>query len=322
MAGQSVTPVTIGVDVGGTKTVIGLVSETGVVHAQAVSSTRGGFDDVAHVADLLYRFVRTESDPSRWSIRGIGAGFPEYVDASGALTSHDVLAWTKQPSLLLTESVHAALRGVDVAPIIIESDVRAGAYGEALFGAARGFSSCLYISLGTGLSSSLFMNNSVWSGHRGEAIAIGEWPAPGRAANFSLEEYASGAGISRRSEALTGRVATTYDIVAAAHAGDDQCRVVVEQSGTAIGIALASAVQLIDPALVVLGGGLGTSGGILGEAINRSYESRIRRRPDAPKLVRARNGPLSGMLGAAALAWQLDTSSNVLPPFGPRIRLT
>ncbi|MFV0252994.1 MAG: ROK family protein [Beutenbergiaceae bacterium] len=281
----------LAVDVGGTKTLIGAVNSTGVISGEWTQPTRVGGDDIDRVATFIAG-VAAQTRPA-----AIGGGFPEYVDAGGALTSHEVLTWEHQPSAAISEAL--ADCGLGSLPLAIESDVRLGALGEACYGAGRGASSFLYVSLGTGLSSTLVIDGVPWPGARGEAIALGEFDAP----EGNLESYASGSGITMRYAALSGIQASGEEIVRAARSGDDCAAGVLRTAGKALGDAIAFAVGLIDPQLVVLGGGLGTADTPVTQQALQRYCQRMERR-GAARWVSAACGHRSGLLGGAAAAWR------------------
>ncbi|MFV0427734.1 MAG: ROK family protein [Beutenbergiaceae bacterium] len=280
----------LSIDVGGTKTLAGIVDRSGAVLAEWTQATRVEGDDVERVAAFVGDLARQHAPLA------IGAGFPEYVD-SGTLTSTEVLRWTRQPG----EAISAALEQAGIAvPVIIDSDVRLGALGEARYGAGQSAQSFLYVSLGTGLSSTFVMAGQPWPGARGEAIALGEFPAP----NGNLEQFASGTAIAARYARLAGVETTGPAIGDAARHGDHHAVEVLRSAGDALGEALAQAVGLLDPQLVILGGGLGTAGTTLTERARERYQHRTQHRRGAASIVSAQCGHRSGLLGGAAAAWQ------------------
>ncbi|MFC4223507.1 ROK family protein [Lysinibacter cavernae] len=307
--------VALGIDVGGTKTLIGLVDAGGTVLAQREWPTRDAersVSDVDHLGNMVEQSVHElgqEGSPyANLTIVAVGAGFPEYVDAAGQLTSSEVISWQQQPAAVLTEVAERALGSAAAqVPVRVESDVRAGAIGEVLFGAARDASSFVYVSLGTGLSSAIGVNGVVLPGHRGEAIALGEWPVSGADIDLlgatNLEQYASGAGLSARFALLTGEQVETREIASRALLLPGTEHDFLSDAGRVLARALDSIVSFIDPERIILGGGLGTAEGVLADALDAEYAALLARRPGSPALVRAQNGPLSGLLGAAATGW-------------------
>lgn len=287
---------TLGVDVGGTKTRVAVVDSHGQVLLvdETPTAADGGADPGLQRSHALTIDVLDRARGAGWDIHAVGVGMPEYVDASGLLRSRDVIAWDRQPLELFA----------DLGPVVVESDVRCGAIAESALGAGQGASSMLYASIGTGISCCLVVGGRPLRGHRGEAIALGELPvvrhlaAP---ADMTLERFASGAGMAQRLSALTGQQVTeAREVLARADAGDAHAGDVVRESATALGAALAWAVHLLDPACVVLGGGLGSSGGPWADGVTEAYVRLSR--PEPPPLRAAALGAESGAIGAGLVA--------------------
>lgn len=213
-----------------------------------------------------------------------------------------MLDWAEQPA--------DALRPGPGVPTTVLSDVRAGALGELTFGHGAGAGSLFYVSLGTGLSSALVLDGRIWAGARGEAIALGELGVPGVVDptwNGNLEAYVSGTGVAARFAALTGAAVPggARDVVARDAAGDEIAHMVLTTAGAALGHTLAGVVALLDPALVVLGGGLGTADTPLTASATETFDALVARRPDAPALVPSGVPNNAALLGCAAAAWSL-----------------
>jgi glucokinase len=290
----------VALDIGGTKIAGGLVSSDGTVRAQvAVPTERDGGRDPGLLAS--YRTAAellAHATQQGWPVCGLGIGVPEYVSAEGLLTSRLVLDWDVQPKQLFA----------DLGPVTVDSDVRCGARAEAQVGAGRGRSSMLYVTVGTGLSSTLVVDGLPFAGARGEAIAFGELPVDRAAApheSGSLEDFASGQGITDRFRHLddlpvgAAPVRGAADVFALADGGHRGAALVVDSAALALGAAIAWMVDVLDPEVVVLGGGLGTSTGRWEGLVRAEYEQRSAARPGAAPLERALLGPSSGLVGAA-----------------------
>lgn len=281
-------------DVGGTKTRVALVDELDMMVDLDEEPTGGvpradpGFRTSLAVAQRIAdRAVLHD-----YQIVGVGVGVPEYVTPGGALSSSLVIEWDAQPSQLFAS----------IGRTVVESDVRCGALAEATIGAGQGRSSVLYVSVGTGISCTFVLDGKLWAGHRGEAIALGELPVDrwvDAGSSATLEEFASGGAIDRR----YGQDLGAREVLARAATGDSQALVIVNSAASALGAALAWAVNLLDPELIVLGGGLGCSGGHWMEQVRQRYDCIVR--PGAPELHVAHLGANSGVIGAA-MAARLD----------------
>ncbi|MGW6401544.1 ROK family protein [Streptomyces sp. NPDC055134] len=302
--------VAVALDIGGTTLGAGLVTADGTVLRSTARPTaeHGRRDPELAGTVALAREMTEVAAALGAEIVGIGAGLPEFVHASGKLTSHDVLDWTAQPADLLAPLAPGRA-------VVVESDVRCGALAEARFGGGRGLGSFLYVSLGTGLSATFVQCGQVWEGHRGEAVALGSWEVPtsvdptfsaavrdGRIPN--LEDCVSGAGIAARYAAATGAdVTEARQVTTRAAAGDRTAAALLTTAGRGLGTALAWTVSLLDPEAIVIGGGLGTAGGLLNEAAQEAY-AEASPRPGRPPLRCAELGDRSGLVGAALAVWE------------------
>lgn len=287
----------LALDVGGSTVRGALVTPDGSLldqHQEQTGDRDPGLRAVRRVAELL---VRRAADLGT-EVTAIGAGFPEYVDRHGRLISHEVLDWDRQPAQLLA----------DLAPLVrVDSDVRCGARGElhAAEGTHRDF---VYVSVGTGISSTLVTGGVLRRGVRGEAIGLGELlvsPELSGEVPLTLESYASGAGIARRFAEQTGEKVNegARTVTEKAEAGDGVAHDILTTAGRALGCTLSQLVHLLDPGAVVLGGGLGTAETPLRTAMLTEYGRGTARRPGAPAVLTSALGAASGLVGAARLAW-------------------
>ena len=281
----------IGIDIGGTTTRVALVRiadgapqeidrwSAPTDRDDAIATARAGVEALASRRDLR-------------TVTACGLGVPEYVHA-GHVRSELVIRGT-------AAGVEPAALGLAAETrVLVESDVRCGAVAE-WHALADPSASILYISLGTGLSSTLVLPGGVpWEGRTGGAISLGEWESP--VAGATLEGYASGDGIAARHEAETGRARTTKDIAAAAARGDAVAGRLLAEAGSAVGLAIRRLHAVLDPSAVVVGGGLGSADGPLWEALEAAARAPIPGR-ESVGLRRAVLGERSGGVGAALLA--------------------
>ncbi len=283
------TPAAVGIDVGGTKIAGAVVDEDGAIRSTetVATPTQEGDQSVSEALALVDRLARRAA-AGGWAVERAGVGVPEYVTPDGRISSALVL-----PSLQALPAASGS--GL---PILIDSDVRCAARAEARLGHGRTLASFLFVIIGTGISSTLVIDGRLWPGHRGEAIALGELPAdpalalhPGEP--LTVEEQASGRAINEAAaaDASGGRRE------AAGHRAAIETR-----AGQVVAAALTCAVQLLDPAAVIVGGGLGTSEGDFYRSLSRHYGEFVRGRPQPPPLVQAHLGPQAGVIGAGLLA--------------------
>jgi len=295
-----VADVAVGLDVGGTKLLGGLVSASGaILHRREIPTPRSaaGCDPGLVALSGLARGLHDDAEAAGHRVCGIGLGFAEYVD-DNRLTSREVFAWDRQPAELMTE-IWPGL------PVVVDADVRCAAQAEARARSRPDAATMLYVSWGTGLSSSLALGTTCLSGSRGEALALGEWSVsphvdPGWTGN--LETYASGRALGDRYEKTTSEVVTGLDVAARSQRGDEVAAGIISSAASALTYALRDCVLLLDPDLVVLGGGVGTSGGELPLKVRAALPGLLRR-PRPPEVVPARAGAEAGLVGAGSAAW-------------------
>lgn len=296
----------IGLDIGGTKTAAGVVLwPTGeVVHRTVVPTKpeRGG-EAVLQDALLLASQLNQSAGQEGLAIAGIGAGVAELVDCSGNVTSSCTIDWSGRP-------VQHALS--QIAPAMVESDVRAAAVGEAIFGAGRGHGLFAYITVGTGISYCLMQNGRPLKGVNGNAITIGSSPLSttciscGEQLHPVLEEIASGPAIARRFARAkkSELVADCRAVFAAAANGDPEAIEVLTSAGHALGVSAAFLVNVLDPEIVIVGGGLGTAGGLYWTAFEHSCREHVfAANSRGLPIVNATLGVDAGLVGAAAVVF-------------------
>ena len=294
----------IGVDVGGTKIAAGLVAlDSGAVRGRRVIPTDPGRGGAAVLTDALALAEGLAADAAAEGevVAGVGVGVAELVDGNGEVRSAHSIAWQGLP---------VRERFARIAPAVVESDVRAAALAEARYGAGRGYSPFAYVTVGTGISSCLVEEGRPYAGARGAALVLSSGPltvtcdACGARRRFVLEEYASGPALAARYRRMTGRAAATCeDVTAAATNGDEAASAVVRSAGEALGSAVGWLVNVLDPAAVVVGGGLGSAGGLYWDAFVAATRDHVWNEAarDLP-LLPAGLGADAGLVGAAAAA--------------------
>ena len=292
----------IGLDVGGTKIAAGLVAHpSGSVLSRRTIPTlpqRGGKAVLCDTLALAEGMME-EAGKRNLDLLGIGVGVPELVDPEGNITSSHSLDW---------QGMSVQREFFRLAPAIVESDVRAGALAEAMYGAGRGYRLFVYVTVGTGISSTLVQDGLPFAGARGNALIMASSPfttecsSCGTVLNPVLEAYASGPALVARYSCCASREAERgEDVTAAAEAGDETAIKVVTSAGEALGNSVAFLVNVMDPEAVVVGGGLGSAGGLYWDSFVASTRAHIwAENSRALPIVPAAMGADSGMIGAAA----------------------
>lgn len=291
----------IGVDVGGTKVAMGLVGADGTVGPTVRFENReapGARELLALTAERCRRLLR---DARGGTVVAIGLGLPELVDLDGRIRSSTSIAWTR-------EEILEAFGGSP--PVVLEADVRAAALAEARFGAGRGYRSVAYVTIGTGISSCHVLDGRPLAGGHGAAQLLGSTevaarcPACGEHFPLVLERVAAGPGIAAAYARATGwGVERAEEVVAAESRGDLAAIEVLEEAAQVLGSFLALLVGVVDPEVLVLGGGIGASAGPYVEAVVRwarryIWAEHVRGLP----IRRAALGSAAGMIGAGVAA--------------------
>lgn len=311
---------TIGIDVGGTK-VLGVALDTEqpstVVHEHRVRTPTGGDGLVEVVADLVATLAGRGGPPA-----AVGVGVPGLVDTGGVLRTGPHLP--NVTNLALASDLGARC-GV---PVAVENDANCHAVAEHRGGAAVEVGHALVVTLGTGIGAGIIHDGRLLRGAYGFAGEPGHMvidpygpPCPcGRRGCW--EQFASGHGLARlaRSAALGGHLAAVVDaaggdpelvrgehITAAARQGDPDALAVLDELADWIGLGLANLVNVLDPELVVIGGGLVDAADLLlprAEALVHAHALGGDLRPLVP-VVAARLGERAGAIGAGLLAAEL-----------------
>lgn len=287
----------LGIDLGGTHVKGLVVDEWGRVHAEDTRPTEDG-------AAGAWR------DNVRRVAAGLQGRFPTIAVAglcAPGLASRDEKMIVSMPGRL------RGLEGLDWSgelglPTVVLNDAHAALLGEVWLGAARGGTNVLMVTLGTGVGGAAMVDGRLLRGHLGRAGHVGHLsldPAgqpdivrtPG-----SLEDAIGDCTVGQRSG---GRFATTRELVAAVIAGDEAARAVWERSTGALGAALAGLINVLDPQMIVLGGGIAAAGEVLFRPLAVALD-RMEWRLGATgvALVPAKLGAQAGAFGAMYRALQ------------------
>jgi glucokinase len=291
----------IGVDVGGSKVAVGLVGADGSLAAiQRLDNREAG--NPRELLALTVEICRELLNrPEGASVEAIGVGLPELVDPHGEVRSASSIPWTRRQVLDAFG---------DELPVVLEADVRAGALAEARFGAGRGYRSVAYVTVGTGVSSCLVLDGQAMAGSHGAAQLLGSseivsrCPTCGSRTALVLERVAAGPGlVSTYSRRASRAASKAEEIVAAAESGDPVAAAVLDEAAEVLGSFLALLIGVVDPDVLVLGGGVGSAPGPYWDAIVRwtrrfIWADHVRGLP----IHRAALGPAAGVVGAAMVA--------------------
>ncbi len=317
-SGNDIGAVSIGVDIGGTKIAAGVVDVDGRILRTARRPTprhdaSAVLSEVAAVVDELQSAVDG-------SIAGVGIGVAGGVDQSRSTVYFAPnLAWSQVPVRTVVE----AATGL---PVVVENDGAAAAWAETRFGAARGHSHVVMVTVGTGIGGGIVIDGHVMRGAHGLAAEIGHLNAvpDGRSCgcgrNGCWEQYASGNALVREARALAaerrqeaGTLLSLGDgtpegvegshITKAAAMGDPVAIEAFATVGTWLGRGLADLTAIVDPAVFVVGGGVSEAGDMLLASAQRTLSEKVfggNNRP-LPRILIAELGNDAGIVGAADL---------------------
>ena len=307
--------VVVGVDIGGTKVLAGVVDAEGCVSGTARRTTPGRRVVTSQVEDALVEAV-VEAAGGR-PLAGVGVAAAGFVDPDGErvmFAPH--LPWQGEPLRELLEKRLGCA-------VLLDNDANCAARAEAHHGAARGAASALMITMGTGIGGAVLIGGQVLRGANGMAGEFGHMQVVpdghpcecGRRGCW--EQYSSGNALVRTARTLMGEQPSVLTemsgghpervsgpmVTEAAEEGDLVARQAFASVGDWLGVGTANLVAALDPEVVVVGGGVSAAGDRLLEparaALRRSLVGAAHRR--IPDLVAARLGPEAGMIGAALL---------------------
>jgi len=305
----------IGVDLGGTKTAAGTVSRDGAVGALRTVPTPAQAGPAA-ILDAVADLVRAVAADAGAPVLGLGVGTAGVVDVTtGTIVSATdaIPGWTGTD---VAGGLRDRLADLTAGPVHVENDVDAHAAGEAWLGAGAGLASVLMVAVGTGVGGAVVLDGRPLRGAHHVAGEMGHLPTPGAEGlrctcgrPGHLEALGAGPALHRHYLALGGDTASqdTRDVVARARAGEETAVRAVRESAAAVGRATAAVVTVLDPAAVVVGGGMAGAGPLWWDAMERALRAElIEPLADLPVLPAAL-GASAAVVGAARGAWALTT---------------
>lgn len=309
----------VGIDLGGTSTKVGLVSEIGEVIAMQRFDTEGRQDFSSFVDRLGTVYDHIIKGNEGLKIKGVGIGSPNANYFTGQMMNPPNFSWGKRVPLAKDIGDRLAL------PVVITNDANAAALSENLYGLGRDLRDFVVLTLGTGLGSGIVVNDKLLLGQDGIAGEMGHINVrpDGRMCNCGLsgclETYASVTGIKRTVFKLLADLpmpskmrSYSYDqltglmITEAALAGDVIAQGAFTYTGEILGTKLADTVAYLSPQAIILTGGLTKAGDLLLDPTRAAMEERLFHmyRGKVKLMISEVGGEHDAILGAAALAWQ------------------
>jgi glucokinase len=295
----------VGIDIGGTKTAIGLVSEAGEVVAERVIHTdlaKTPQQMVQAMAEVVIQ-LQVESGIANEQILGAGIGIPGPLDAAAGKFScpPNLPSWHNF-------EVAAEMRKHLEFPLQVQNDATSAALAEKWIGAAQNNANFIYITISTGIGAGLFLDGKLFTGFRGNAGDIGHIvidPSSGVCIcgqKGCLEWVASGTAIARQASKIRGQETSTKEAFELYEQKDPEMTKLVEQVFEYLGMGIVSLINTFDFEKVVIGGGVSQVGDPLFQAI-RTYVRKYALSPvgKETQIVPTKLNQNAGLIGAAAL---------------------
>jgi glucokinase len=305
---------TIGVDLGGTKMLVGVLDGTETLWESREASTGQSEDELV---ELLVREVN-EARAARPEVTAVGLGIPATIDHDRGIAVAAVnLPLADLPIRDLVE------KRVGL-PVVVDNDANVAAFAEFLYGAAEGMPDVVMLTIGTGIGGGLILNGELYRGSTGAGAELGHVviqadgpPCQGNCPNHGcVEALASGTALGREGKAAAesapdsaiGKLLAAGEnvdgkaVTDAAMAGDQTSIGVFDLIGGRLGVACSSFANIFQPNAIVVGGGVIAAGDLLLEPARREVRERALKPMNETPILAATLGNDAGMIGAAALA--------------------
>lgn len=315
-------PYVLGLDMGGTNSVLGVVDARGQVLARTSIKTQQ-FTDINEYVDALYTEAVKIVEPLGGfdAFRGIGAGVPNGNYYTGNIEFAPNLPWK---GVVHFAELMSKKFGI---PCKITNDANAAAQGEMIYGAAKGMKDFIMITLGTGVGSGIVIDGKVVYGNDGFAGELGHVCIDhsknarlcGCGGKGHLEAYASATGVARTAKEIISTTTkptvlrnldidsiTSYDVFKAAEAGDEVAKEIFDFTGKCLGEAFANFVVFSAPEAIIMFGGLTKSGHWLLDPIVKALNNNVMQlwKNKVKVLFSELKEADAAILGASSLAWE------------------
>lgn len=292
----------VGVDVGGTKIAAGIITPAGEVLLPRTVPTPVSQGPQAVLQAIIEQVADLLKVLPEQNVQAVGIGTAGLVDAERGVIIHanpNLPGWT---GMAMGEGVRAAV-GL---PVYVDNDVNALALGEGRFGAGQGLSEILYVAVGTGIGGAIVRGGRIWRGTHysaGEVAAVlAGWDEQGRPVN--VEDRASGTALEKRYQALCGSATrvSLRDIATQARSGDALSIRVIEEGARILGAVLWPLVAVLDPEILIVGGGVPGIGDLWWQPFERALRDSPFPALQVVKVAPAGLSAHAGLVGAGALA--------------------
>lgn len=317
-------PYVIGLDLGGTNSVFGIVDSRGEIKATTAIKTQG-YDSVDDYVTAAVEALQVIIDQVGGidTIKAMGIGAPNGNYYKGTIEFAPNLSWGHNGIVPLADMFSKKL-GI---PVALTNDANAAAIGEMTYGVARGMKNFIVITLGTGVGSGIVVNGQLlygsdgFAGELGHVIVRGDnGRSCGCGRSGCLEAYCSATGVARTARELLETTEepsllrelmpeniTSLDVSIAAGKGDKLAKEIYEFTGAMLGEACANFAAFSSPEAFIFFGGLTKAGDLIMDPIKRSYNEHVLRifKGKAKFLISGLEGSSAAVLGASAVGWEI-----------------
>jgi glucokinase len=321
---QTLKPYVIGLDLGGTNSVFGIVDSRGEIKATTAIKTQG-YDKVEDYVDACVTALEPiiEQVGGIGMIKAMGIGAPNGNYYNGTIEFAPNLSWGHDGIVPLAAMFKERL-GI---PVALTNDANAAAIGEMIYGVARGMKNFIVITLGTGVGSGIVINGQLvygcdgFAGELGHVIVRRENGRPcGCGRKGCLETYCSATGVARTARELLATTTqpsllreldpekiTSLDVAIAAGKGDKLANEIYEFTGRLLGEACADFAAFSSPEAFIFFGGMTKAGDLIMKPIEKAYDENVLKifKGKAKFLVSGLEGSSAAVLGASAVGWEI-----------------
>jgi glucokinase len=288
--------IAIGVDLGGTKIMTGAIDYRGRVLGSTVKVPTVGNDP----ADAILKRITSSIEETLNSlnltiedVEGIGIGSTGPLDIGEGM----ILECPQLPNMHFFP-LRKTIQDYFGIPVFVNNDANCLIFAESVFGAAADKKNIMGFTLGTGVGCAVILDKKIFNGSTGTAAEI--WISPYRSG--IIEDFVSGAGVSRIYKSISGRDKTSFEVYNLALEGDSQALQTWNEFGAHLAIPIAWSINIIDPEVVVLGGSISEAYLFFRDSMENHLQKWICPVPAKhTKVIRAKLGDNAGFIGAACL---------------------
>ena len=323
MEQQTLKPYVIGLDLGGTNSVFGIVDSRGEIKATTAIKTQV-YDNVADYVDASVKALEPiiEQVGGIEKIKAMGIGAPNGNYYNGTIEFAPNLVWGRDGIVPLADMFKERL-GI---PVALTNDANAAAIGEMIYGVARGMKNFIMITLGTGVGSGIVVNGQLvygsdgFAGELGHVVVRRDGRPCGCGRKGCLETYCSATGMARTARELLSTTEqpsllrelnpdeiTSLDVAIAAGKGDTLANEIFEFTGQILGEACSDFAAFSSPEAFIFFGGVTKAGDLIMNPIKKAYEENVLKiyKDKAQFLVSGLEGSSAAVLGASAVGWEI-----------------